>query len=149
MVEAPGFRKLVTSLYPDGDPFLATDAVFGVKKDLVVVSFITLLPSLYFILTGIPQKLEEVNDDAEARKRGFPKGGSFKLLKYDITLVPLDQAKAAFEEFAKLRAKNASAQGVYRYIDIYFVLLGISNCTSMNSETVYKGSSNPTFKYMS
>lgn len=38
MVEAPGFRKLITSLYPDGDPFLATDAVFGVKKDLVVVS---------------------------------------------------------------------------------------------------------------
>ncbi|KAK7685899.1 hypothetical protein QCA50_010706 [Cerrena zonata] len=90
MVEAPGFRKLVTSLYPDGDPFLATDAVFGVKKDLVV-------------------KLEDVNDDAEARKRGFPKGGSFKLLKFDITLVPLDEAKAAFEEFSKLRAKNAAA----------------------------------------
>ena len=48
MVEAPGFRKLVTALYPDGDPFLATDAVFGVKKDLVVVSFITFLPFILF-----------------------------------------------------------------------------------------------------
>ncbi|CAL1699689.1 unnamed protein product [Somion occarium] len=90
MVEKSGFRKLVTSLYPDGDPFLSTDAVFGVKKNLVV-------------------KLEEVNDDAEARKRGFPKGGSFKLLKYDVVLVPLDEAKAALEEFSKQRAKNAAA----------------------------------------
>lgn len=55
------------------------------------------------------QKLEDVNDDAEARRRGFPKGGPFKLLKYDITLVPVDEAKAAFEAFAKERAKNAAA----------------------------------------
>ena len=38
MIEAPGFRKLVTSLYPEGDEFLSSDAVFGVKKSLVVVS---------------------------------------------------------------------------------------------------------------
>lgn len=37
MVEAPGFRKLVTALYPSGDEFLASDAVFGVKQGLVVV----------------------------------------------------------------------------------------------------------------
>lgn len=38
MIEAPGFHKLVTSLYPEGDEFLPSDAVFGVKKSLVVVS---------------------------------------------------------------------------------------------------------------
>ena len=38
MIEAPGFHKLVTSLYPEGDVFLSSDAVFGVKKSLVIVS---------------------------------------------------------------------------------------------------------------
>ena len=37
MIEAPGFRKLVTSLYPDGDVYLESDPVFGVKRSLVVV----------------------------------------------------------------------------------------------------------------
>jgi hypothetical protein len=37
MVEAPGFRKLTTALYPEGDEWLSSDAVFGVKKSLVVV----------------------------------------------------------------------------------------------------------------
>jgi protocatechuate 3,4-dioxygenase beta subunit len=38
MIEAPGYHKLTTALYPEGDQFLASDAVFGVKKSLVVVS---------------------------------------------------------------------------------------------------------------
>jgi hypothetical protein len=38
MVEAPGFSTLVTSLYPEGDKYLTSDAVFGVKKSLIVVS---------------------------------------------------------------------------------------------------------------
>ena len=38
MLDAPGFHKVVTSLYPEGDEFLSSDAVFGVKKSLVVVS---------------------------------------------------------------------------------------------------------------
>ncbi|KAJ3485594.1 hypothetical protein NLI96_g4850 [Meripilus lineatus] len=88
MVEAAGYQKLVTSLYPDGDDYLSSDAVFGVKKSLVV-------------------HLTEVNDDAEARKRGFPKGGSFKLLNFDIVLVSEAESRAAREEFAKQRAKNA------------------------------------------
>ena len=37
MIEAKGFRKLTTSLYPEGDPYLTSDSVFGVKKSLVVV----------------------------------------------------------------------------------------------------------------
>jgi hypothetical protein len=34
----------------------------------------------------------QVNDDGEARKRGFPKGGSFKLLKRDIVLLTEEQS---------------------------------------------------------
>lgn len=38
MIHAPGFRKLITALYPEGDPYLSSDVVGGVKKSLVVVS---------------------------------------------------------------------------------------------------------------
>ena len=38
MIEAPGYHKLITAVYPEGDEWLASDAVFGVKKSLVVVS---------------------------------------------------------------------------------------------------------------
>ncbi|KIK77688.1 hypothetical protein PAXRUDRAFT_834912 [Paxillus rubicundulus Ve08.2h10] len=72
IVEAPGYHKLVTMLYPDHCDYLRSDPVFGVKKSLVV-------------------KLEQVDDDEEARKRGFPKGGSFKLLKHDIVLLTEEQ----------------------------------------------------------
>ncbi|PSS36963.1 hypothetical protein PHLCEN_2v1179 [Hermanssonia centrifuga] len=88
MVEAPGFRKLITALYPEGDEWLSSDAVFGVKKSLVV-------------------KLTEVKDDTEARQRGFPRGGSFKLLKFDIVLVPEAESQAALEEATRERARNA------------------------------------------
>lgn len=37
MFDAPGYRRLTTALYPEGDPYLSSDAVFGVKKSLVVV----------------------------------------------------------------------------------------------------------------
>lgn len=36
--EKPGFRKLTTALYPEGDEYIESDAVFGVKQSLVVVS---------------------------------------------------------------------------------------------------------------
>jgi protocatechuate 3,4-dioxygenase beta subunit len=38
IIHAPGFRKLTTALYPEGDVYLTSDPVFGVKKSLVVVS---------------------------------------------------------------------------------------------------------------
>ncbi|KAH7925430.1 aromatic compound dioxygenase [Leucogyrophana mollusca] len=74
-VEAPGFNKLVTAFYPEGDRWLSSDCVFGVKKSLVV-------------------NLKEINNDEEARKRGFPKGGSFKLLSFDLVLVTEEQHRA-------------------------------------------------------
>ncbi|KAL6299228.1 aromatic compound dioxygenase [Sparassis latifolia] len=89
IVEAPGYNRLVTAVYPEGDDWLSSDAVFGVKKSLVV-------------------KLTDVNDDAEALKRGFAKGGSFKLLKFDIVMVPEADSRAAREQFAKEHVKDAA-----------------------------------------
>lgn len=76
MIEAPGFKKLTTALYPDGDPYITSDAVFGVKKSLVV-------------------NLSDVEDPAEARKRGFPQDKKFKLLQFDIILVTEAESAAA------------------------------------------------------
>jgi catechol 1,2-dioxygenase len=36
MISAPGYRILVTHLFFEGDEFLESDAVFGVKSSLVV-----------------------------------------------------------------------------------------------------------------
>lgn len=82
MIEAPGFKKLTTALYPDGDPYITSDAVFGVKKSLVV-------------------NLSDVEDPAEARKRGFPQDKKFKLLQFDIILVTEAESAAAQAQRAK------------------------------------------------
>jgi catechol 1,2-dioxygenase len=37
MIEVPGYRKLVTHLFNHDDPYLASDAVFGVKQSLQVI----------------------------------------------------------------------------------------------------------------
>ncbi|THH13358.1 hypothetical protein EW146_g6850 [Bondarzewia mesenterica] len=104
MVEAPGFKKLTTALYPDGDPFIPSDAVFGVKKSLVVVRISPLLPiSLPPGLTSCcgAQNLTDVDDDTEARKRGFPQGKKFKLLQFDLILVTEAQSAAARAQQAR------------------------------------------------
>ncbi len=36
IAEAEGYSSLVTELFPEGDPYLDSDAVFGVREDLVV-----------------------------------------------------------------------------------------------------------------
>jgi protocatechuate 3,4-dioxygenase beta subunit len=36
MISAPGYRTLVTHLFLDGDEYLASDAVFGVKPSLII-----------------------------------------------------------------------------------------------------------------
>ncbi|KAA1472435.1 aromatic compound dioxygenase [Dentipellis sp. KUC8613] len=88
MVEAPGYKKLITALYPEGDDYLSSDAVFGVKKSLVVT-------------------YNQVDDEAEARKRGFPTGSKFKLLTFDIILVTNEESQAALAQRAKEHANGA------------------------------------------
>jgi hypothetical protein len=48
MIAAKGFETLTTALYPEDDPYLGSDAVFGVKRSLVVVhfSFVSSVPQL-------------------------------------------------------------------------------------------------------
>lgn len=36
MIDAPGYDKLITALYPRGDPYESSDPVFGVKETLIV-----------------------------------------------------------------------------------------------------------------
>jgi len=86
MIEAPGYRKLVTALYAKGDKWLSSDAVFGVKSSLVV-------------------DLQDIDNEEEARRRGFQKGKSFKLLQHDFVLVPSEEAEATRQRFAAERAK--------------------------------------------
>jgi len=50
--------------------------------------------------------LKDIDDEEEARRRGFPKGKTFKLLQHDFVLVPFEEAEAARQKFAAERAKN-------------------------------------------
>ena len=99
MIDAHGFRKLTTALYPEGDLYLTSDPVFGVKKSLVVVSRPRLLSDLLIVDDIIDdlinKKLVEIDDETEARKRGFQTGTKFKLLSYDFTLLSNAEAAAA------------------------------------------------------
>ena len=36
LVDAPGYERIVTHLFQNGDPYIATDVVYGVKKELIV-----------------------------------------------------------------------------------------------------------------
>ena len=49
--------------------------------------------------------MKDVNDEAEARRRGFAKGSYFKLLQVDIVLVREEDSKAIREEQARRRAE--------------------------------------------
>jgi len=75
MFDAPGYRRLTTALYPEGDPYLNSDAVFGVKKSLVV-------------------SMKDVKSEADARTKGFATGDTYKLLKHDFVMVTLEEAQA-------------------------------------------------------
>lgn len=65
MVSAPGFRKLITHVFVDGDEYLDSDAAFAVKES-IIVDFVK-------------------NDDPEAaEKNGLP--GPFYDVNFDIVL---------------------------------------------------------------
>jgi protocatechuate 3,4-dioxygenase beta subunit len=93
MISAPGYETLTTALYFKGDKFLGTDAVFGVKKALIV-------------------ECKTVTSDEEARAKGFPKGGAFQLLDHDFFLVANQDAEAAREKLRQQAAQKLGEQGV-------------------------------------
>jgi len=86
MVEAEGFETLTTALYPEGDEYLKSDAVFGVKTSLIC-------------------KIESVSDETEA-KRTKAKTVPFKELKWDFVLASKEEAdKVRKEKMEKMRIK--------------------------------------------
>ncbi|KAB5592307.1 Intradiol ring-cleavage dioxygenase [Ceratobasidium theobromae] len=84
---AQGYETLVTTVFPRGDQYLTSDAVFGAKKSLIV-------------------DLKQVDDEALARKRGFKQGSKFKELEFDFVLVKKEDADAA----RKARAEASAAK---------------------------------------
>jgi len=40
MISAPGYRKLITHLFLEGDEYLKSDAVFAVKSSLIVTPMV-------------------------------------------------------------------------------------------------------------
>jgi len=86
-IQAPGYETLITTVFPRGDPYLTSDAVFGAKKSLIV-------------------DLKEVDDEALARKRGFKKGSKFKELEFNFILVKKEDSDAA----RKARAEASAAK---------------------------------------
>ncbi|KZV93878.1 aromatic compound dioxygenase [Exidia glandulosa HHB12029] len=93
MVTAEGFEPLITSFYPSGDQYITSDAVFGVKKSLVV-------------------DLKTVKSAEEARAKGFPPsfGDEFALLERDIVLASVQESKAAREKLQKTEAAEKARQ---------------------------------------
>jgi protocatechuate 3,4-dioxygenase beta subunit len=79
MLQKEGFDKLITALYPRGDPYETSDPVFGVKESLIV-------------------DLGTVDEDI-AKKYGVKKG--MPLLKYDFVLATEEEARTLKKENAR------------------------------------------------
>jgi len=67
IIEAPAHARLVTHIFDPDDPYIGSDAVFGVKESLLA-------------------KFERITDPAEISKAGFDK--PFFLVKHDFILAP-------------------------------------------------------------
>ncbi|MBB5737676.1 catechol 1,2-dioxygenase [Xanthomonas arboricola] len=67
IVEAPGFQQVITHIFAPDCPYLAEDAVFGVKRELVA-------------------EFRQVDDPALAEQYGLPP--SFLLVEWDFILAP-------------------------------------------------------------
>jgi len=86
MVTAPGYRRLVTHIFVDGDPLLATDAVFGVKDSLV--------------------RTFSRHQPADPPSDGRQVGGTWSETTFDVVLAPSSAAERgpATEEAASTDA---------------------------------------------
>jgi hydroxyquinol 1,2-dioxygenase len=77
MITAPGYQPLITHVFAEGDPYLNTDAVFGVKTSLVA-----------------PFERHEPGLAPDGRRLDAP----FFTMRYDFTLAPLEQAESTAAE---------------------------------------------------
>ncbi|KAJ7173444.1 intradiol ring-cleavage dioxygenase [Mycena filopes] len=76
ILEADGFEKLTTALYWADDPYITTDAVFGVKNSLVI-------------------RTVTENDVAVTKARGFKDAKPHEVLKQDFVLATVAEATEA------------------------------------------------------
>ncbi|KAJ7777145.1 intradiol ring-cleavage dioxygenase [Mycena metata] len=76
MLEAPGFEKLITALYWADDPYVTSDAVFGVKNSLII-------------------RTTTETDVAVTRARGFKDAKTHEVLKQDFVLATVEEATEA------------------------------------------------------
>ena len=67
ILEAEGFETLITHLFDPDDPYIHSDAVFGVKESLMA-------------------KFQLIDDADAQRDAGFD--GSFYLVEHDFVLAP-------------------------------------------------------------
>ncbi|MEM8986925.1 MAG: intradiol ring-cleavage dioxygenase [Pseudomonadota bacterium] len=65
MIEADGYDRLITHLFDRTDPYIATDAVFGVKQELIV-------------------DYERIEDPVQIQQYGYD--GPFYFIEYDFVL---------------------------------------------------------------
>jgi len=72
MISAPGYRTLVTHLFFEGDEFLESDAVFGVKPSLVVRSEVKEATNTVEYNFGLARELRT----EESRPPGFVAGNN-------------------------------------------------------------------------
>lgn len=76
-ITAPGYAPLTTALYFEGDDFLRSDAVFGVKTSLVL-------------------DLKQIHDPTRAKTLGFARNEEpFWLCHYDLVLPTVQEAEQA------------------------------------------------------
>ncbi|HEX6542908.1 MAG TPA: intradiol ring-cleavage dioxygenase [Ktedonobacterales bacterium] len=71
MITAPGYHPLITHVFAEGDPYLDSDAVFGVKTALIT-----------------PFAHHEAGVAPDGRQMGTP----FSTMRYDFALAPLEAA---------------------------------------------------------
>jgi catechol 1,2-dioxygenase len=74
LVTAPGHRPVTTHLFVAGDPYLHSDAVFGVKESLI-------------------REFPVVDDPARAAEVGLP--NPFRTVHFDVALLRADQEQPA------------------------------------------------------
>lgn len=74
MITAPGYHPLITHVFAEGDPYLDTDAVFGVKSSLIA-----------------PFTRHEPGSAPDGRRMDTP----YFTMRYDFTLAPLEDAETS------------------------------------------------------
>ncbi|KAF8637280.1 hypothetical protein AX17_002933 [Amanita inopinata Kibby_2008] len=82
-IEAPGYDTLITALYWKGDPYLTSDAVFGVRTSLVV-------------------EPEIVTDTQVTQSRGFKEAKSHAYLRQDFVLATVEESERTRESLSSL-----------------------------------------------